>query len=78
MVVEEEPPTPREIADACMEVIDDRSVCDEIAAQPTLEEAYRLGRPCLGTASSLSLTISALDDYIEGSEAFLAEKGIAI
>lgn len=63
MVVEEEPPTPREIADACMEVIDDRSVCDEIAAQPTLEEAYKLA-------------ISALDDYIEDSEAFLAEKGI--
>lgn len=59
-----EEPTPQEVADACREALNmDSEVCDEIAEQPTLEDA-------------LGLAFTALAEAGEYPESFLKEKGI--
>lgn len=54
--------TPKEVADACEEVLDEET-CGEIAAQKNLEDA-------------LGLAFTALGDAGEDPETYLKEKGI--
>lgn len=57
-----EEPTPQEIADACRDVLDG-DTCDEIAKEPTTENA-------------LGLAFTALTEVGEDPESYLKEKGI--
>ncbi|MEK7172261.1 MAG: hypothetical protein AAB739_05125 [Patescibacteria group bacterium] len=64
MGIDEKESTPQEVADACREALNmDSEVCDEIAEQPTLEDA-------------LGLAFTALTEAGEDPESFLKEKGI--